>query len=84
MLRLLLAIALLLTLSAATQAQCPGGRCVRPVRNVISAVPTLAPRASTHTARPVKARDVERSVVVRRSVRRGPGLWARITFRPSR
>jgi hypothetical protein len=83
MIRLLLAIALLLTLSTATQAQCPNGRCVRPVRTAIAAVPTLARHsapARTHST--VSQRGRERSVVVRRS--RGPGLWARITFRPGR
>ena len=82
--RILLALALILTLGVAANAGCPGGSCRKPVRNVLSAVPTLAPRASTHTARPVKAKAVERSVVARRGFSRGPGLWARITFRPGR
>lgn len=83
MIRLLLAIALLLTLSTATQAQCPGGRCVRPVRNSIAAIPTLAAPRRPHPI-VVKPSEGQRSVVVRRGFRRGPGLWARITFRPSR
>lgn len=71
--------------SIAAASPCANGQCRKPVRNAISAVPTLAPRAQTHTARPVKAKAVERSVVVRRGFRhRGPGLWARITFRPGR
>jgi hypothetical protein len=82
--RILLAIALVLTLGVVAQAGCPNGQCRKPIRTVISAVPTLAPRASTHTARPVKAKAVERSVVARRGFSRGPGLWARITFRPGR
>jgi hypothetical protein len=84
MLRCILALAIAISLCGVAAAQCPGGRCPRPVRTAISAVPTLAPRASTHTARPVKAKAVERSVVARRGFRRGPGLWARITFRPGR
>ena len=64
-------------------AQCPGGRCIRPIRNAIAATPTLAPRARTKVAAPHQHPRVERSVVVRRGFR-GPGLWARITFRPSR
>ncbi len=86
MIRLLLAIALLLTLSTATQAQCPGGRCVRPVRTAIAAVPTLARHSAPARAHStVSQRGRERSVVVRRGfARRGPGLWARITFRPGR
>ena len=84
MLRLLLALALMLTLGvAATASPCANGQCRKPVRNAIAAVPTLAPRAHTHTDRPERAKSVERSVVVRRS-HRGPGLWARITFRPGR
>jgi hypothetical protein len=78
---LMLAIALVLTLGVVAQAQCPGGNCPRPVRSIVSSRPTLA------AARPhspvVKARQ-ERSVVVRRGFSRGPGLWARITFRPGR
>ena len=81
--RLLLAIALMLTLSTAAQAQCPGGRCVRPVRTAIAAVPTLAAPRRPHPI-VVKPSEGQRSVVVRRGFRRGPGLWARITFRPSR
>lgn len=82
--RLALLLALLIATPAIAASPCANGRCPRPVRNAISAVPTLAPRASTHTARPVKAKAVERSVVVRRGFSRGPGLWARITFRPGR
>ena len=81
MIRFAIIIAALLAASPCL-ADCPGGVCRKPIRTAISAVPTLAPRASTHTARPAKAKAVERSVVVRRS--RGPGLWARITFRPGR
>lgn len=71
-----------LAISTNTNAQCPGGVCRKPVRNAISAVPTLAPRAQTHTARPVRAKAVERSVVVRRGHVRGPGFLARIRFAP--
>jgi hypothetical protein len=81
---LMLAIALVLTLGVVAEAGCPGGVCRKPVRNAIQSIPTLAPRANTHTARPVRAKAVERSVVVRRSHVRGPGFWARITFRPGR
>jgi len=86
MIRLLLAIALLLTLSAASQASpCANGVCPRPVRTAIAAVPTLARHsapARTHST--VSQRGRERSVVVRRGFHHGPGLWARITFRPGR
>lgn len=86
MIRITLAIALLLTLSVAAQAQCPGGVCKKPVRNAIAAVPTLARHsAPARTNSTVLQRGRERSVVVRRGFsRRGPGLWARITFRPGR
>jgi len=80
--RILLAAGLVLALAISAQAQCPGGVCKKPVRNAIQAIPTLAP-ARPHS--PVVKRGQERSVVVRRGFRhRGPGLWARITFRPSR
>lgn len=68
------------------EAQCPGGVCRKPVRNAIAAVPTLARHsAPARTNSTVSQRGRERSVVVRRGFsRRGPGLWARITFRPGR
>lgn len=84
MLRCILALAIAISLGVVAQATspCANGRCPRPVRNAISANPTLAP-ARPHS--PVVKRGPERSVVVRRSFRhRGPGLWARITFRPGR
>lgn len=77
--RIFLALAVLALLTASASAGCPGGRCGRPLA---SFAPTLAPRAHTHTARPVKATAVERSVVVRRHSVRGPGFFGRITFRP--
>jgi hypothetical protein len=79
---LMLAIALVLTLGVVAQAQCPGGRCGRPVRSIVSPRPTLALPARKHTASPIKAK--EHSIVARRGFGRGPGLWARITFRPGR
>lgn len=83
-LKLAIAIALLLTLSAAAEAQCPGGVCRKPVRNAIAAVPTLAAPRRPHPI-VLKPSVEQRSVVVRRGFsRRGPGLWARITFRPGR
>lgn len=81
MLRFLLAVAIMLTLSVAARAQCPGGVCPRPVRSILAPTPTLAPRARTTVAAPHKHKRVERSVVVRRGHAR-PGFWARITFRP--
>lgn len=84
MLRCILALAIAISLGSVSFAK-PSDACTncrKPVRNAISAVPTLAPRASTHTARPVKAKAVERSVVVRRGHVRGPGLFARIRFAP--
>jgi hypothetical protein len=83
MIRFAIIIAALLVASPCP-AQCPGGRCPRPVRSIVQAAPTLAPRARTTVAAPHKHSRVERSVVVRRHhVRRGPGFFARITFRPS-
>ena len=86
--RLLLAIALTLTLGVAAEATspCANGQCRKPVRNAIAAVPTLARHsAPARTNSTVSQRGRERSVVVRRGFsRRGPGLWARITFRPGR
>lgn len=79
--RILLAIALVLTLGVVAQAGCPGGNCRKPVRSIVSAAPTLALPARKHTASPAKAK--EHSIVARRGYSRGPGLWARITFRPS-
>jgi len=86
MVRIFLAIALLLTLSAAAEAQCPGGVCRKPIRNAVAAVPTLARHsAPARTNSTVSQRGRERSVVVRRGFSgRGPGLWARLTFRPGR
>lgn len=81
--RLLLAIALLLTLSAAAEAQCPGGVCRKPIRNAIAPIPTLAAPRRPHPI-VLKPSEGQRSVVVRRGFRRSPGLWARITFRPGR
>jgi hypothetical protein len=83
--RLLLAIALTLTLGAAAEATspCANGQCRKPVRNAIAAVPTLAAPRRPHPI-VVKPSEGQRSVVVRRGFRRGPGLWARITFRPGR
>ena len=80
--RILLAAVFALLLTVPAVAQCPGGVCRKPVRTAIAAIPTLAP-ARPHS--PVLKRGQERSVVVRRGFRnRGPGLWARITFRPGR
>lgn len=85
MLRILLAFALVLTLGAAVNAGCPGGNCPRPVRSLVSPRPTLAPQARKHTATPHQHSRAEQSIVVRRGFfHRGPGLWARITFRPGR
>ncbi len=82
--RILLAIALVLALGVAAHAQCPNGQCKKPVRNAIAAVPSLAAPRRPHPI-VVKPSEGQRSVVVRRGFRnRGPGLWARITFRPSR
>lgn len=84
MVRIFLAIALALTLSAAAEAQCPGGVCRKPIRNAIAPIPTLAAPRRPHPI-VLKPSEGQRSVVVRRGfARRGPGLWARITFRPGR
>lgn len=84
MVRIFLAIALLLTLSAAAEAQCPGGVCRKPIRNALAPIPTLAAPRRPHPI-VLKPSEGQRSVVVRRGFsRRGPGLWARITFRPGR
>lgn len=80
--RILLALALILTLGVAANAGCPGGSCGRPIRSIVSPRPTLALPARKHTASPVKAK--EHSIVARRGFGRGPSLWARITFRPGR
>lgn len=84
MVRIFLAIALALTLSAAAEAQCPGGVCRKPIRSVVAPSPTLAAPRRPHSIA-LKPSEGQRSVVVRRGfARRGPGLWARITFRPGR
>lgn len=84
MVRIFLAIALALTLSAAAEAQCPGGVCRKPIRNAIAPIPTLAAPRRPHPI-VLKPSEGQRSVVVRRGfARRSPGLWARITFRPGR
>lgn len=84
MVRIFLAIALALTLSAAAEAQCPGGVCRKPIRNAIAPIPTLAAPRRPHPI-VLKPSEGQRSVVVRRGfARRGPGLWARITFKPGR
>lgn len=82
--RILLAIALVLTLGVVANAGCPNGQCRRPVRNAVAAVPTLARPAAPHAVPSVGKRTAERSVVVRRSHVRGPGLFARLSFRPQR
>lgn len=84
MVRIFLAIALALTLSAAAEAQCPGGVCRKPIRNALAPIPTLAAPRRPHPI-VLKPSEGQRSVVVRRGfARRGPGFWARITFRPGR
>lgn len=81
MLRFILAIVVACAAQTA-MAQCPGGVCPRPVRSIVAARPSLAPRRPAATAH----REVHRehSIVRHRGFRRGPGLWARITFRPGR
>lgn len=76
---LIAAIALML-FAAPAMAQCPGGRCNKPIRSTIAAIPTLAAPARPTFHAPMRGR--ERSVVVFRS--RGPRLWAQLTFRPGR
>ena len=84
--RLALLLALLISTPAIAASPCANGQCRKPVRNAIAAVPTLARHsAPARTNSTVLQRGRERSVVVRRGFsRRGPGLWARITFRPGR
>lgn len=66
------------------EAGCPGGVCRKPIRNAIAPIPTLAAPRRPHPI-VLKPSEGQRSVVVRRGfARRGPGLWARITFRPGR
>lgn len=85
--RILIAIAaalIILTLGVAAKAQCPGGVCRKPIRNAIAPIPTLAAPRRPHPI-VLKPSEGQRSVVVRRGfARRGPGLWARITFKPGR
>lgn len=78
---LMLAIALALMSCGVASAQCPGGVCPRPVRSIVAARPSLAPRRPAATVH----REVHRShsIVRHRGFRRGPGFFARITFRPS-
>lgn len=83
MVRIALILAAILFAAPIASAGCPGGRCPRPT-NLLS-TPTLA-RPARKEAKPVLAqRGYERSVVVWRGYsHRGPGLLARITFRPGR
>lgn len=74
----LIVLALML-FAAPAMAQCPNGRCLRPAK--LLSTPTLAP--TRHQPRVID-RVEERSVVVRRGYSRGPGLFARATFRPQR
>jgi len=66
------------------EAGCPNGQCRKPIRNALAPIPTLAAPRRPHPI-VVKPSEGQRSVVVRRGFsRRGPGFWARITFRPGR
>lgn len=65
-------------------AGCPGGVCNHPVRSLVAPHPTLARPVAPQTVSAGREMRVERSVVVRRGFARGPGLFARATFRPQR
>ncbi len=63
MLRFLLALAFVLTLGVVAQADPPCKNCRKPVRSIIAAAPTLAPRARTKDAPPIEAKGEGKSVV---------------------
>lgn len=84
MVRFALILALML-FAAPALAQCPNGRCNKPIRSTIAAIPTLAAPARPTFHAPMRGR--ERSVVVFRGYHRplfagiGPRGWQSARYR---
>lgn len=78
MLRFILAL-VVASAAQTAMAQCPGGVCPRPVRSIVAARPTLAPRRPAATVH----REVHREHSIVRHRGYAPRFWARLTFRPS-
>lgn len=83
MFRFLLALVVVCAAQTA-MAQCPGGVCPRPVRSIVAPRPAFAYRGPAASVTRNHSVYREHSIVRHRGFRRGPGLWARITFRPGR
>lgn len=71
---------------AVKSAECPtcprGAVCPRPTRSAVAPQPTLAYRGPAVSVTRSHSVHREHTVVSHRGFRRGPGFFARITFRP--